>query len=97
MKEKITSERKCILLESQKEMLKLLKSKTGENIRTEAEEELAIETRSFHTPIKIYLLSPLKVSPLKFTFWSMINFCYSENLKRQTYFFLFPWNQFIIH
>ena len=43
---------KGFLLESQKEMLKLLKSKTGENIRTEVEEELEIETRSFHTSMK---------------------------------------------
>ena len=47
LKEEITSEIKTLLLESQKEMLKLLRSETRENIRDHASEELENETRSF--------------------------------------------------
>ena len=52
LKEEITSEIKNLLVESQKEMLRLLRSKTGENVRENADEEPEKETRSFYTPTK---------------------------------------------
>ena len=52
LKEEITSEIKTLLLESQKEMLKLLRSETRENARDHVSEELENETRSFYTPTK---------------------------------------------
>ena len=52
LKEEITSEIKTLLLESQKEMLKLLRPETRENIRDHVSEELENETRSFYTPTK---------------------------------------------
>ena len=52
LKEEITSEIKTLLLESQKEMLKLLRSETRENVRDHVPEELENETRSFYTPTK---------------------------------------------
>ena len=51
-KEEISSEIKTLLLESQKEMLKLLKPETRENIKDHVSEELENETRSFYTPTK---------------------------------------------
>ena len=51
-KEEITSEIKSLLIESQKEMLKLLKPKTGERVRENIEEETEIETRSSYAPTK---------------------------------------------
>ena len=52
LKEEITSEIRALLLESQKEMLKLLRSETKENARDEASEELGNETRNLYTPTK---------------------------------------------
>ena len=52
LKEEITSEIKNHLVESLKEMFRLLKPKTGENARKIADEELENETRSFYTPTK---------------------------------------------
>ena len=52
LKEEITSEIRTLLLESQKEMLKLLRSETKENARDEASEELGNETRNLYTPTK---------------------------------------------
>ena len=52
LKEEITSEIKSLLIESQKEMLKLLKPRTGENMRENTEEEMESETRGFYTPTK---------------------------------------------
>ena len=52
LREEITSEIKTFLLESQKEMMKLLKPKTGENVREEDESDPENETRSFYTPTK---------------------------------------------
>ena len=52
LKEEITSEIKNLLMESQREMLKLLKSETGENVRISTIDETENETRSFHTPTK---------------------------------------------
>ena len=53
LKEEITSEIKNLLLESQKEMLKLLRSETGEIVRDITVEETGNETRNFYTPTKI--------------------------------------------
>ena len=51
LKEEIPSEIKSLLVESQREMLKLLKPKAGENVR-ENIEETENETRNFYTPTK---------------------------------------------
>ena len=51
-KMEVTSEIKSLLIESQKEMLKLLKPKTGENVIEEVEDDLENETRSFYSPTK---------------------------------------------
>ena len=45
--------RETLLIESQRETLKLLKLKTGENVREEDENDLENETRSFYSPTKI--------------------------------------------
>ena len=52
LKEESTSEIKYLLIESQKEMVKLLKPETRENIRENVEEGMENETRSFHTPTR---------------------------------------------
>ena len=52
LKEEITSEIKNLLVEPQKEMLKLLKPKTGENMRENIDEETENVTRSFCTPTR---------------------------------------------
>ena len=52
LKEEITSEIKTLLLESQKEILKLLRPETRDNVRDHVSEELESETRSFYTPTK---------------------------------------------
>ena len=52
LKEEITSEIKNFLIESQKEMLELLKPKARENIRDNFDEETENETRNFYTPTK---------------------------------------------
>ena len=52
LKEEITSEIKNLLVESQKEMLKLVKPETMENVRENTEEETENETRSFYTLTK---------------------------------------------
>ena len=51
-KEEVTSEFKSLLVESQTEMLKLLKPKTGEKVRENIDEETENETRNFDTPTK---------------------------------------------
>ena len=53
LKEEITSETKGLLAESQREMLKLLRPETRENV----EEETENETRTFHTPTKLVRIS----------------------------------------
>ena len=52
LKDEITSDINGLLEESQKEILKLLRPKTNENTREEAEDELENETRSFYIPTK---------------------------------------------
>ena len=50
--EEITSEIKNLLIESQREMLKLLKPKTRENSREEDKNDIENETRVFYIPTK---------------------------------------------
>ena len=57
LKEEITSEIKNLLIESQKEMLKLLKPETRGNARENIEGEIEEETRNFYTPTK-----PVRIS-----------------------------------
>ena len=52
LKEEITSEVETLLLESQKEMLKLLRPETRENIRVQTSGEQENETWSFYTATK---------------------------------------------
>ena len=52
LKEKINSEIKNLFVESQKEMLGLLKPKTGENVRENGNEEPENETRGPYTLTK---------------------------------------------
>ena len=53
LKEEINSEIKGLLAESQREMLKLLRPETRENV----EEETENGTRTFHTPTKLVRIS----------------------------------------
>ena len=64
LKEEITSEIKNLLVESQKEMLKLLKPETRGNIRENTEEEVEEETRSFYTPTKSVRISSTQNDPI---------------------------------
>ena len=64
LKEEITSEIKNLLVESQKEMLKLLKPETRGNIRENTEEEVEEETRSFFTPTKSVRISSTQNDPI---------------------------------
>ena len=52
LKEEITSEIKSLVMESKREMLKLLRSETEESVRNSTIDETENETRSFHTPTK---------------------------------------------
>ena len=52
LKEEITSEIKNLLVESQREMLRLLQPETRENVRENNGEETGNETRSFCIPTK---------------------------------------------
>ena len=64
LKEEITSEIKNLLVESQKEMLKLLKPETRGIIRENTEEEVEEETRSFYTPTKSVRISSTQNDPI---------------------------------
>ena len=64
LKEEITSEIKNLLIESQKEMLKLLKPETRGNVRENTEEEVEEETRSFYTPTKSVRISSIQNDPI---------------------------------
>ena len=57
LKEEITSGIKNLLIESQKEMMKLLKPETRENVRENVEEGMENETRSFYTPTRSVRIS----------------------------------------
>ena len=63
LKEEITSEIKNLLIESQKEMLKLLKPNTRENVREKVGEEIENETRSFYTPTKLVRINSTPSDP----------------------------------
>ena len=64
LKEEITSEFKNLLIESQKEMLKLLKPETRGIIRENTEEEVEEETRIFYTPTKSVRISSTQNDPI---------------------------------
>ena len=64
LKEEITSEIKNLLIESQKEMLKLLKPETRGIIRENTEEEIEEETRSFYTPTKSVRINSTQNDPI---------------------------------
>ena len=74
LKEEITSEIKNLLIESQKEMLKLLKPETRGIIRENTEEEVEEETRSFYTPTKSVRISSTQNDPI-----ACRNRCYSPS------------------
>ena len=57
LKEENTSEIKNLLIESQQEMLKLLKPETRENVRENTEEETENETRSFYKPTNSVMIN----------------------------------------
>ena len=63
LKEEITSEIKNLLIESHKEMLKLLKPETRENVRDNFDEEAENETRSFYTPTKTVRINSTQNDP----------------------------------
>ena len=63
LKEEITSEIKTLLIESQKEMLKLLKPEIRENARDNIDEEMENETRSFHTPTRSVRINSTQNDP----------------------------------
>ena len=63
LKEEITSDIKNLLIESQKEMLKLLKPKTRENARDNCDEETENKTRSFYTPTKSVRINSTQNDP----------------------------------
>ena len=63
LKEEITSEIKNLLIESQEEMLELLKPKTKENIRDNFDEETENESRSFYTPTKSVRINSTQNDP----------------------------------
>ena len=64
LKEEITSEIKNLLIESQKEMLKLLKPETRGIIRENTEEEVEEESRNFYTPTKSVRISSTQNDPI---------------------------------
>ena len=64
LKEEITSEIKNLLVESQKEMLKILKPEMRGNVRDNTEEEVEEETRSFYTPTKSVRISSTQNDPI---------------------------------
>ena len=63
LKMEITSEIKSLLVESQKEMLKLYKPKIGENVRENIEEETQNEVRSLYTPTKSLSINSTQNDP----------------------------------
>ena len=63
LKMEITSEIKSLLVESQNEMLKLLKPKIGENASENIEGETQNEMRSFYTPTKSLRINSTQSDP----------------------------------
>ena len=62
-KEELTSEIKNHLIESQKDMLELLRPKTRENVRNNFDEEMENEARNFYTPTKSVRISSTQNDP----------------------------------
>ena len=60
LKEEINSEIKALLVESQREMSKLLKPETKGNTRETIDEEIENETRSFYTPTKTVRINSIQ-------------------------------------
>ena len=81
LKEEITSEIKNLLIESQKEMLKLLKPETRGNIRENTEEEVEEETRSFYTPTKSVRISSIQNDPIICRNMGMCNYATGWNSR----------------
>ena len=52
LKKEITSEIKGLLIESQKELLKLLKPRTGKSVREESESAIEEDSKTFYTPTR---------------------------------------------
>ena len=63
LKEEITSEIRNLLIESQKEMLELLKPETRENAKDNFDEETENETRNFYTPTKSVRINSTQNDP----------------------------------
>ena len=63
LKEEITSEINNLLIESQREMLELLKPKSRENVRDNFDEETENETRNFYTPTKSVRINSTQNDP----------------------------------
>ena len=63
LKEEITSEIKNLLIESQKEMLELLRPKTRDNVRDNFDEETENETRNFYIPTKSVRINSTQNDP----------------------------------
>ena len=63
LKEEITSEIKILLIEFQKEMLKLLRPEIKEKTRDNINEEIENETRSFHTPTRSVRMNSTQNDP----------------------------------
>ena len=63
LKEEITSEIKNLLIESQREMMKLLRPETRENTTENVEEGLENETRNFYTPTRSVRISSTQNDP----------------------------------
>ena len=63
LKEEITSEIKSFLVKSEREILKLLKPKTGENVRANIEGETENEVRSFYTATRSFRINSPQNDP----------------------------------
>ena len=63
LKEEIASEIKNLLIESQKEMLELLRPKTREDVRDNLDEETESGTRNFYTPTKSVRINSTRNDP----------------------------------
>ena len=63
LKEETTSEIINLLIESQKEMLKLLRTEIGEKTRDNIDEEIENETRNFHTPTRSVRINSTRNDP----------------------------------
>ena len=91
LKEEITSEIKNPLVESQKEMLKLLKPETRGIVRENIEEEVEEDTRSFYTPTKSVRINSTQNDPIacrnshtyKLVLYTICTYTIKYSTKRQ--------------